>query len=180
MNRSLTALPKIAAALVVAVLIAAVAGCGSSNSESEGSETSAYGGTTTEASSKSSAAPAASSGAATVSVGSVPKEGRVLVDSGGLTLYDFHKDKGTQSSCYGACAATWPPLTTEGSPKASEGAMTSKLGTTKRSDGSMQVTYAGHPLYTYAADQKPGEANGNDIDSFGGEWYVLQPNGQEP
>ena len=54
------------------------------------------------------------------------------------------------------------------------------LGTTKRKDGTLQVTYAGRPLYTYVGDQRPGEANGNDIDPFGAEWYALQPNGQEP
>ncbi len=184
MNRGLTALPKIAAALAVAVLIAAVAGCGSSDSEPEG--TGAYGGggssasETSGGSAKAAAGTATSRGSATVTSASVPKLGRVLVDSRGFTLYDFHKDKGAKSACYEACAANWPPLTTEGSPGAGEGAMASKLGTTKRSDGTMQVTYAGHPLYTYAGDSKPGEANGNDVDAFGGEWYALQPNGQEP
>ncbi len=184
MNRGLTALPKIAAALAVAVLIAAVAGCGSSDSESEG--TGAYGGgggsasETSGGSAKAAGGTTTSRGSATVTSASVPKLGRVLVDSRGFTLYDFHKDKGAKSSCYGACAANWPPLTTEGSPRAGEGAMASKLGTTKRSDSTMQVTYAGHPLYTYAGDSKPGEANGNDVDAFGGQWYALQPNGQEP
>ena len=64
-------------------------------------------------------------------------------------------------------------------PAGGEGASAAKLGTTKRKDGSVQVTYAGHPLYTYAPDKKPGEANGNDIDSFGAEWYALQGNGEE-
>ncbi len=117
--------------------------------------------------------------AAVITVGTVPKLGKVLVDSKGLTLYDFHKDKGGKSACYGACEQVWPPLTTEGEPQAGEGAMASKLGTTKRKDGTMQVTYAGWPLYTYVADKKPGEANGNDIDSFGAEWYALQPSGEE-
>ena len=101
-----------------------------------------------------------------VSVASNPKLGKVLVDSKGFTLYDFHKDKGTTSACYGACAKVWPPL-----PDAAErrrpsgGAQASKLGTTKRKDGTTQVTYAGHPLYTYVGDKKPGEANGNDLES---------------
>ena len=59
------------------------------------------------------------------------------------------------------------------------GADASKLGTTKRSDGTLQVTYAGLPLYTYVVDGKPGDAKGNDIDSFGAEWYALQPSGEE-
>jgi predicted lipoprotein with Yx(FWY)xxD motif len=123
--------------------------------------------------------PGAESGAAVLTVATAPEVGAVLVDSDGFTVYDFHKDKGTTSSCYGACAGIWPPVLTEGAPQVGEGATASKLGTTKRKDGTMQVTYAGHPLYTYAADKKPGEANGNDIDSYGGEWYALQGSGEE-
>lgn len=119
------------------------------------------------------------SGGAFVSLGSVPEVGSVLVDSGGFTLYDFHKDEGTQSSCYGACAGVWPPLLSDGEPRPGNGASAAKLGTTKRQDGTVQVTYAGHPLYTYAADRKPGEANGHDIDSFGAEWYALTASGAE-
>jgi predicted lipoprotein with Yx(FWY)xxD motif len=122
----------------------------------------------------------AESGAAVVSLGSVKELGMVLVDSNGMTLYDFHKDKGTTSSCYDACAQAWPPLLTEGKPTVGNGASASKLGTTERKDGTTQVTYAGHPLYTYVVDQKPGEATGNDISAFGGEWYALQGNGEEP
>ena len=110
---------------------------------------------------------------------SAPKVGAVLVDAQGFTVYDFHNDKGTSSSCYGACAKTWPPVLTEGAPQSGEGASSAKLGTTKRKDGTVQVTYAGHPLYTYAVDQKPGEANGQDVDSFGAEWYALQGSGEE-
>jgi predicted lipoprotein with Yx(FWY)xxD motif len=124
-------------------------------------------------------ASAPASGGAFVSLGSVPGVGSVLVDSDGLTLYDFHKDKGTESSCYGACAGVWPPLLTDGKPQPSNGAVAAKLGTTERKDGSVQVTYAGHPLYTYAADRKPGQAKGHDIDSFGAEWYALTASGAE-
>ena len=116
---------------------------------------------------------------AVLTVASAPQLGPVLVDAKGFTVYDFHKDKGTTSSCYGACAGTWPPVLSEGAPTAGEGASAAKLGTTKRKDGTTQVTYAGHPLYTYAADKKPGEANGHDIDSFGAEWYALQGSGEE-
>jgi predicted lipoprotein with Yx(FWY)xxD motif len=180
MSRSLTRLAKVAAVLAAAALIAALAGCGSDDSESEG--TSAYGGAPAkEANSENpSASTAASSGAAMVGAAKVGGLGTILVNSRGFALYDFHKDDGTRSSCYGACAEAWPPLTTDGSPIATEGAMESKLGTTRRSDGTMQVTYAGHPLYTYLGDSKPGEANGNDVDAFGAEWYALRPNGQEP
>jgi predicted lipoprotein with Yx(FWY)xxD motif len=119
-------------------------------------------------------------GAAFVSLGSTPDLGMVLVDSKGFTLYDFHKDKGTTSACYGACAQGWPPLMTEGEPQPSNGAKGSMLGTTERKDGTTQVTYNGHPLYTFAGDRKPGETNGNDITAFGGEWYALMANGEEP
>jgi predicted lipoprotein with Yx(FWY)xxD motif len=117
---------------------------------------------------------------AVITATTTPKLGKVIVEEKGLTLYDFHQDKGTTSSCYGACAKTWPPLLTEGKPVAGEGATPSKLGVTMRKDGTEQVTYAGHPLYTYAQDTKPGDTTGNDITSFGAEWYALEPNGEEP
>lgn len=118
--------------------------------------------------------------AAVVKVTNTPVLGKVIVDAEGMTLYDFHKDKGTTSSCYGACAEAWPPLLTEGAPKATGGAEASLLGTTKRKDGTVQVTYNGHPLYGFEGDQKPGETNGNDIDGFGAQWYALEPDGEEP
>jgi predicted lipoprotein with Yx(FWY)xxD motif len=101
----------------------------------------------------------------------------VLVSPSGMTLYYFQKDSGTESACYGSCAKVWPPLTTKGAPQVGEGAMSSELGTTKRTDGTTQVTYAGHPLYTYTADTSPGEANGNGISSFGGTWGALNASG---
>ncbi len=103
--------------------------------------------------------------------------GTVLVDSEGLTVYEFAKDRGTTSSCYGACAKGWPPVTTKNAPTAGEGAMSSQLGTTKRKDGNMQVTYAGHPLYTFVEDQSPGEATGNGSLAFGGKWSVIDEAG---
>jgi predicted lipoprotein with Yx(FWY)xxD motif len=162
------------------IALLAIAGCGSSSdsSSSSGSGGGAYGGGESSTSTASSE-PSGGGTAAVVTASSVPKLGKVIVDSKGFTLYDFHKDKGGKSSCFGACAQVWPPLTTEGKPQVGEGAMASKLGTTKRKDGTLQVTYAGWPLYTYEADKKPGEANGNDIDSFGAQWYALQPSGEE-
>jgi predicted lipoprotein with Yx(FWY)xxD motif len=155
----------------------AIAGCGSSDNESGGGYGGkSGGGTSTTASGEKTTT---GGGGAFVSLASVPKLGLVLVDSKGFTLYDFHKDKGTKSSCYGACAQIWPPLLTESAPQPSNGAAAAKLGTTKRSDGTVQVTYAGHPLYTYTADKKPGEANGNDFSSFGAQWYALKGNGEE-
>ncbi|HEX6455936.1 MAG TPA: hypothetical protein VF009_05390 [Solirubrobacterales bacterium] len=184
MNRKTHAFALLALVAVVGLVIA---GCGSSSSST--SEESGYGGSKESASSESSSGygnsassesgAGAESGAAVVSLGSVKKLGMVLVDSNGMTLYDFHKDKGTTSSCYGPCAEGWPPMLTEGEPSVGNGAMASKLGTTERKDGTTQVTYDGHPLYTFVEDKKPGEANGNDVTAFGGSWYALKGNGEE-
>jgi len=164
--------------VVLGALALIVAGCGGSSDSSSGS---AYGGKGGGgASKKASTEEPPSGGDGIVSAAKVGDLGTILVDSEGRTLYDFHKDKGSQSACYGACASAWPPLLTDGNAQAQGAADRSMLGTTKRQDGSIQVTYNGWPLYTYAGDQSPGEANGNDIDQFGAEWYALQPNGQEP
>jgi predicted lipoprotein with Yx(FWY)xxD motif len=105
--------------------------------------------------------------------------GRVLVDSKEITLYDFPPDKGTTSVCYGACAALWPPLITSGKPVAGGGVRASLLGTTKRKDGKLQVTYGGHPLYYFVADRKPGQTTGRAVNQFGGPWWVISPAGKE-
>jgi predicted lipoprotein with Yx(FWY)xxD motif len=105
--------------------------------------------------------------------------GRILVDSKGITLYDFVKDKGGASSCYGACAALWPPLITKGKPHAGSGVRASLLGTTKRKDGKLEVTYKGHPLYYFVTDKKPGQTTGQGVNQFGGPWWVLSPAGKE-
>jgi predicted lipoprotein with Yx(FWY)xxD motif len=105
--------------------------------------------------------------------------GRILVDSKGITLYDFVKDKGKTSACYGACAALWPPLITKGKPIAGAGVRASLLGTTKRKDGKLEVTYKGHPLYYFVTDTKPGQTTGQGVNQFGGPWWVLSPAGKE-
>jgi predicted lipoprotein with Yx(FWY)xxD motif len=116
---------------------------------------------------------------ATVKVRST-KLGKIVVDGPARTLYLFEKDKNGKSACSGACAKNWPPLLTKGKPKAGTGAQASKLGTTKRSDGTTQVTYGGHPLYTFVADKsKPGSTKGQGVDAFGAEWYVVGPNGKK-
>jgi predicted lipoprotein with Yx(FWY)xxD motif len=164
-------------ALLALAALPALAGCGSSSNGG-----SAYGGGSSSETSSATTAkspPGAESGAAVLTVATAPKVGAVLVDAKGFTVYDFHKDKGTTSSCYGACAEAWPPVASEGAPQTGEGAMSAELGTTKRKDGSTQVTYAGHPLYTFVEDKKPGEANGNDTSAFGAQWYALHANGEE-
>ncbi len=107
------------------------------------------------------------------------KLGRILVDSRGITLYDFVKDKGKTSVCYGACAALWPPLITHGKPVAGRGVRQSLLGTTKRKDGKLEVTYGGHPLYYFVTDRKPGQTTGQAVNQFGGPWWVISPAGKE-
>jgi len=106
------------------------------------------------------------------------KLGTILVDADGRSLYLFKQDKGTASTCYGACASVWPPLTTGDKAKAS-GLHGARLGTTRRKDGKTQVTVAGHPLYTYAGDQRAGDVKGQGLDQFGAEWYVLGANGHK-
>lgn len=120
----------------------------------------------------------AQSGGATVKVASTPL-GRILVDSKGISLYDFPPDKSKASTCYGACAALWPPLTTKGSPIAGRGVRASLLGTTKRKDGKLEVTYNRHPLYYFVSDRKPGQTTGQGLNQFGAPWWVLSPAGKE-
>ena len=120
------------------------------------------------------AGPASSSGStstALLKVGDVHGE-MVLTNAKGYTLYWFAPDGATKSTCYGTCAAYWPPVT--GTPVAGPGA-TGKIGTVTRSDGQTQITYDRHPLYTYVGDSGPGQANGNAINLNGGLWYAIKP-----
>jgi predicted lipoprotein with Yx(FWY)xxD motif len=105
--------------------------------------------------------------------------GKVLVDGKGRTLYLFEKDKNGRSSCSGECASFWPPLLTSGKAAAGAGVKASLLGTTRRSNGTMQVTYAGHPLYRFALDTKAGQTKGEGLKKFGAEWYVVAPSGKK-
>ena len=105
------------------------------------------------------------------------KIGKVVANTHLHTLYMFRKDKGTTSQCYGACAKFWPPLLTTGKPKAGPGIKASLIGTAKRKDGKLQVTYKKHPLYTFAEDKKPGQTLGEGSKAFGAGWYALTPTG---
>jgi predicted lipoprotein with Yx(FWY)xxD motif len=117
--------------------------------------------------------PNAEEGTVFVSLGSATGLGEVLVDSEGHTLYAFSGE-----DCEGACAKAWPPLVDEtGEPQPSNGTAAARLGTVERPDGSTQVTYAGHPLYTFGGDQQPGEANGDGHSAFGGTWTALKGSG---
>ena len=105
--------------------------------------------------------------------------GRILVDSTGHTLYLFKADSGTTSACSGACAVAWPPLRTGATPAVAGGANAALIGTIPRSDGARQVTYNGHPLYTFVKDHKPGEVSGQGLTAFGGSWFVVSPTGNQ-
>jgi predicted lipoprotein with Yx(FWY)xxD motif len=117
----------------------------------------------------------AAGGRATVAVHS-SRFGRILVDGSGRTLYLFTHDPRGRSACGGACAAAWPPLYTHGGPVAVRGARPGLLGTTIRRGG-RQVTYAGHPLYYYVGDRRPGQILCQNVVEFGGTWLVVKPSG---
>lgn len=163
MRRSMLALTPAAVAI-------AIAGCGG------GSSTSNTGKPSTSAAGN--APTAAPTGGVTVGLAKTSL-GHILVDSHGRSLYLFEKDTGTTSTCSGACASLWPPLTVSGAPSAGAGIVASKLGTTRRAGGQTEVTYNGHPLYLYAADTAPGQTTGQGINSFGGGWDVVAPSGNK-
>jgi predicted lipoprotein with Yx(FWY)xxD motif len=139
----------------------AIAGCGG-------------GGTSTAA-----MKPTTSSGQpAALGVATAPKLGHILVDSRGRTLYLFEADTGTRSTCNGACAIEWPPLTAGHMPPVSgSGVDAAKTGLTTRTGGGRQITYNGHPLYRFEGDHRAGDTNGQGITAFGGSWVAISPEG---
>jgi predicted lipoprotein with Yx(FWY)xxD motif len=144
------------------------AACGSSAASSAPS-------TSAPAAPVSAPASAASPGAASLAVLKTEQTslGMVLTNAQGFTVYWFAKDSPTASACAGACAAAWPPVL--GMPRAESGVkLAGTLGEIKRANGTMQATYNGHPLYLFAGDQAPGQANGNGVDGFGALWYVFK------
>jgi predicted lipoprotein with Yx(FWY)xxD motif len=100
----------------------------------------------------------------------------VLADRRGEALYLFDKETRRRRECYGDCAVVWPPALAKGKPRAGEGARKRMLGTTRRRNGRLQVTYAGHPPY-YLQDDSPGRILCHKVDEFGGLWLVVKPNG---
>jgi predicted lipoprotein with Yx(FWY)xxD motif len=135
---------------------------------------------TTPASSTSGSSNPSTSSATTTAVISVAKTsvGKVLVDSKGMTLYWFAADTSTTSACTGSCATYWPPVI--GTPKLAAGVtLKGMLGTIKRSNGQLQATYDGHPLYTYAGDTAAGDTNGNGISASGAKWWAMTPSGKK-
>ena len=167
MKRKITLLIAAGASLAIALIAAACGSSASGSLYSSGPYSSAV----------------AASGptrlaAARIGVASTPL-GRVVVDGKGRTLYLFEKDRNHRSACYGPCATYWPPLLSRGKPVARPGAKQSLLGTTRRANGSKQVTYAGHPLYRFVLDQKPGQTKGEGLTDFGGGWDVVSPSGKK-
>jgi predicted lipoprotein with Yx(FWY)xxD motif len=116
---------------------------------------------------------------ATIGVENNGNLGKILANSKGDTVYLFKRDRGTKSACTGACASAWPPVRTSSKPVVGSGLNASLVATTARSDGKPQVTYNGHPLYTYTGDNNPGDANGQGLTAFGGGWFAVTPAGNQ-
>jgi len=148
------------AGVVAAALI--VAACGSSGSGGPGS-------TPSHAAAPASGMAASGSALKTTTINGAA----VLTNAKGFTLYSFAPDTSTMSKCNGACAQNWPPV--KGSATAS--GVKGTFGTIKRSDGSTQATFDGHPLYTFAADTAPGQAKGNGLNEEGGVWHEITASG---
>jgi len=167
------------AATAAAVMLAA---CGSGSSSPYGAATNpspAGPSTAPPVYGTPSAAPTPQAAGTTIKVGST-KLGNVLVGPTGRTIYLFLADSAGRSSCNSAaCVQYWPPVLTKGAPQAGPGVSASLLGTTPRADGTVEVTYAGHPLYYFIADRQAGDATGQGIDNFGAEWYVVSPSGMQ-
>jgi predicted lipoprotein with Yx(FWY)xxD motif len=103
--------------------------------------------------------------------------GMILVAANGRTLYLFGKDRNDRSACSANCAQFWPPLLSRSKPTAGPGVKAALLGTTRRSNGSLQVTYNKHPLYTYTLDKQAGQTKGEGVSAFGAKWYALSAKG---
>jgi len=105
--------------------------------------------------------------------------GTFLTDGTGHALYLWAADGMNKSTCNGACAGAWPPVQAKGTVTAAGGATASDLGTITRSDGTKQVTYDGHALYTFAGDSGPGQTSGQGSDNFGAKWWLVAPSGAQ-
>ncbi len=165
-------------ALAATLALIGVAGCGGDD-EDEGSEGASSATTTAAATTPSGAetdTDAAAGGPGAQIKVSDSEFGKMLFDSKDQAIYLFDKETSDKPDCYGACAEAWPPVLTQGQPQAAAGADAAKLGTTKRRDGTTQVTYNDHPLYFYA-HEGPGEVLCHNVEEFGGLWLVVQPSG---
>ncbi len=166
---------RVLAPIALAACTLALSACGSSSSSSS-TAAAAPAASSSQSTTTTAAATPASSQSATVALAK-SKDGSVLVDGSGRSVYLWQADTGSNSTCNGACAKAWPPLTTQGAAHPAAGVDGSKLGTTKRSDGTLQVTYNGHPLYYFAGDSAPGQINGQGLMGFGAEWNLVSAAG---
>jgi len=168
----------ISAAVIAAGIALAASACSSSLSSNGSTQAPVA----SSAAAQPSSPAAVSSGTAAMTIGlqSVSGiDGKILADGQGRALYLFTADKSSTSTCTGACAAAWPPVTASAMPMAGGGVSQSLLGTTKRADGTEQVTYNGHPLYYFAADTGAGMVKGQGSKEFGAGWYVLNAKGSK-
>ena len=153
---------------------------GSSSNGSTTATTKASASTATQAAATSAAASTGATGSAVVISVKHGKPGTILAAGPHhLTVYMFEGDKGTTSSCTGACASAWPPVTTSATATGSGGASAAMISTVTRADGTKQVTYNGHPLYFFTQDKDAGDAYGQGVKAFGADWYVMAPSGQK-
>ncbi len=165
------------AAPVLAAAVIGLAACGSSSSSSSSTtppSPAAAGGSSPSSSSGTSSASSSQIKTASTSVGTV------LVNSKGFVIYWFAIDTATKSNCNGSCATYWPPVKGPVTAVAGAALRPGLLGTIKRADGTIEATYRGHPLYTYAGDTAPGQAGGNGKNLSGGVWYAMTPSGAKP
>lgn len=166
-----------AGVLALGLLTAAcggTAGGGSTTDRSPAAQPSASSGTTAVPSPPTPADPAPAIGLPVTSADS--DYGPMLFDERGQAIYLFDKETAGRPDCYGACAVAWPPVLTTGTPQAAGAVQSDLLATVARDDGSVQVTYAGHPLYYYAHEE-PGQVLCHDVVEFGGRWLVVTPEG---
>ena len=170
-------LARARATVAVAVAVAAVS-CGKARDRA--SDSAAGAAAATPAPADSATRPASAASMAMLDVAKLSGGAEYLVDAEGRSVYVFMKDTKGKSECVDACAAAWPPVTTNGPPMGHSAAIASdKLGTITRPDGATQVTYGGRPLYYFAKDQKTGDVSGQDVKAFGGEWYLVKPSGEK-
>jgi predicted lipoprotein with Yx(FWY)xxD motif len=168
----------ISAAVMTAGIALAATACSSSLSSNGSTQAPVASSATAQPSSP----VAASSSTTTMTIGlqSVSGiDGKILADGQGRALYLFTGDKSSTSTCTGACASAWPPATAGAMPMAGGGVSQSLLGTTKRADGTEQLTYNGHPLYYFSADTGSGMAKGQGLKAFGSDWYVVDGKGSK-
>jgi predicted lipoprotein with Yx(FWY)xxD motif len=155
---------------MIVASVATLAGCASSDSSAKGDPVIRAAGATPTASTTAARGPKLKI--------TDSDYGRILANGRGRALYLFTADKGKASTCVGDCASAWPPYIVKRKPVAGSGLRRGLIGTTRRNDGRLQATYAGHPIYFYVSDNEPGEVLCQAVNEFGGFWYVARASGK--